>query len=96
MPEKDISMWAGVITAVGTLGVFLGLRARERKVINDEIDTLHSRITVLDDKHNNLRVEVARDYPTLQRIEKLMDEGFRRYTAEIKNVIHDTIKKNEN
>jgi len=92
VPEKDLSMWAGVITAIGTLGVFLGLRARERKIVNDDIDLLHNRVTLLDNKHNDLRVELAKDYPTLHRIEKLMDDGFKRHTAEIINVINDVIK----
>jgi len=92
MPEKDMSIWVGVITAIGTLGVFLGLKARERKVIDDEIDILHGRITILGDKHSNLRVELARDYPTIPRIEKLMDDGFKRHTAEMTIIIHRLIK----
>ncbi len=93
MPEKYIPIWEIAIGLVTTLLIFLGLKSRDRKAIDDGLRVLHARVNMLENKHAELRVEIAKDYPTTPRIEKLMEQGFRQYAAEMRNIILNTINE---
>lgn len=94
MPGEHISTWTAVITIGSAIGATILLMLGFRKQNYNKGHTTESRVATLEKELDDHKMNVAENYvsrPTINAIvngiERSMEEGFKRHTAEMKLII---------